>query len=184
MDGTGVEPRRNDAGAVVGMVQSDVLRGLLRLGVARLSKNDGSHDHPRLWRNRCCHHEPERGHARSRNRRAFGCRFVIVDAPMAREHDMDLLQAALVGYESQRRDIEQRIADIRRQLGSGRASSSFPVKRDRTISPEGRARIAAAQKKRWAAAKMANKQKRTLSPEQRAKLLENLKKAREARHAK
>jgi len=105
---------------------------------------------------------------------------------MAREHNLDLLQAALAGYESQRREIEERIADIRRQLGNGRASSTLPSKRGRTrtMSPEGRARIVAAQKKRWAAAKKVNKPKRTLSPEQRAKLLENLKKAREARRTK
>jgi len=76
------------------------------------------------------------------------------------QHDQSLLEAALMGYEEQRRRIEAAIADLRGRLGG----SKQPVKdsapeakpaRKRHISAEGRRRIAEAQRKRWAAQKKA-----------------------------
>ena len=81
---------------------------------------------------------------------------------MARIPDTSLLEAALVGYQSQLADITARIADIQKRLGGRRAAhAAAPTPSDtrsnkkHRISAEGRARIAAAQRKRWAAAKKA-----------------------------
>lgn len=104
----------------------------------------------------------------------------------------ELLSAALSGLECQQREIEEKIAEIRRNLGvsafedmlaplandpgaststwrdripgldaadltsHGTSASDYP-KRKHTMSAVGRARIAAAQKKRWAAIKKAKK---------------------------
>jgi hypothetical protein len=73
--------------------------------------------------------------------------------------DIPLLQAALAGYEAEKRRIEQAIEDIQKRLGR-RGTGSLPVsvrrqQKEHRISPEGRARIAEAQRRRWAAAKQA-----------------------------
>jgi len=77
---------------------------------------------------------------------------------MARMVDSDLLSAALAGYEEQRKQIEARIAELRKRLSGPMPLSSKaaarPARKHR-ISAEGRARIAAAQRKRWAATKRA-----------------------------
>jgi hypothetical protein len=75
--------------------------------------------------------------------------------------DTSLLQAALIGYQAQAEKLTLAIADLEKRLGQrsgGRtsATSSNGTRRKHTISPEGRARIAAAQKKRWAAARRKN----------------------------
>jgi hypothetical protein len=115
--------------------------------------------------------------------------------------DMDILQAALVGFEFQRAEIERKIADIQQRLGNRRgalaesAAEGRPAPRKRQMSAEGRARIAAAQKKRWAAVKKASGNapkkaaakpagKRKISPEQKAALVERLQKARAAKAGK
>jgi len=74
--------------------------------------------------------------------------------------DSSLLEAALIGYQKQKQEIEAAIADIQRRLGSASAATAGfgPVKQARRqskhrISAEGRARIAAAQRRRWAAQK-------------------------------
>ena len=80
---------------------------------------------------------------------------------MKKEHDPGILQAALLGYQQQLEEINGKIADLRRRLGNkgttpapaGPAPRSSPKKH--RISAEGRARIAAAQRRRWAAAKKA-----------------------------
>jgi hypothetical protein len=76
--------------------------------------------------------------------------------------DSTILEMAIVGYESQLDKISAKIADIKAQLGQrgpGRPKATAagtgpagPQKR-RTISAAGRARIAAAQRARWAAQK-------------------------------
>jgi hypothetical protein len=79
--------------------------------------------------------------------------------------DTTILEMAIVGYQSQLEGIAAKIADIKTQLGQvgpGRPRAtaaaatatdhSGPQKR-RTISKAGRARIAAAQRARWAALK-------------------------------
>jgi hypothetical protein len=79
--------------------------------------------------------------------------------------DTTMLEMAIVGYQSQLETISAKIADIKAQLGlrgPGRPKATataatvtdrkVPSKR-RTISKAGRARIAAAQRARWAAQK-------------------------------
>ena len=80
----------------------------------------------------------------------------------AQPKDNTLLEMAIVGYQSQLEGISAKIADIKAQLGQsgpGRPKAAAtgtdhagPQKR-RTISKAGRARIAAAQRARWAAQK-------------------------------
>jgi len=90
---------------------------------------------------------------------------------MAVQLDAATLQAALVGYRQQLEEIEQKMAEIRRKLGnsgsrsisastSGESASkgaSKPRARRHQMSAEGRARIAAAQRARWAKTKRAVK---------------------------
>jgi hypothetical protein len=59
-----------------------------------------------------------------------------------------MLRAALVGLRMQAERIERSINEIEAELRGGRRQSS--ARRTNGVSPEGRARIAAAQKKRWA----------------------------------
>ncbi len=66
--------------------------------------------------------------------------------------DSEVLRAALIGYSHQRQTIEEKIAELERQLG-GRTPKAA-VSSDgatRKMSASARRRIAAAQKKRWAA---------------------------------
>lgn len=82
---------------------------------------------------------------------------------MARNNgtDSSFLEAALIGYQHQLTLITAKLADVRKRLGGrtpiGVAAATTngrkPVKRQ--MSAEGRARIAAAQKRRWAAARKA-----------------------------
>jgi len=81
--------------------------------------------------------------------------------------DKSLMEAALVGLRAQRERIDDQINMLERELGKrgpGRpasmASSKSPqkaAKKRRTMSPEARERIAAAQRKRWAAVRKAKK---------------------------
>jgi cell division septum initiation protein DivIVA len=74
---------------------------------------------------------------------------------MARvSHDADLLQAALYGYQMEKEKIEAKIRDLQAEL-KGKKAPSVAVKsakpaRRREMSDAARARIAAAQRKRWA----------------------------------
>jgi hypothetical protein len=86
----------------------------------------------------------------------------------AKPKDNTLLEMAVVGYQSEVARVKARIADIKERLGQpgpGRPKATVataatataavpaaPAKR-RTISKAGRARIAAAQKARWAGQK-------------------------------
>jgi phage shock protein A len=73
--------------------------------------------------------------------------------------DTSILEAALIGFQSQRDAIQRKIEDIRAQLGQGGARKSAPAasapkaQKTHRISPEGLKRIRDAQKRRWAAAK-------------------------------
>ena len=81
--------------------------------------------------------------------------------------DKATLEAALLGYQQHLQEIQAKMADIRRMLGQAPASGPA-AKRDAKVipgkktqkhrmSPEGRARIAAAQRARWAKSKKAQK---------------------------
>jgi hypothetical protein len=109
-----------------------------------------------------------------------------------------IIEAAIVGFERQKQQIDETIAELRAQLagvsGDGRktniAEATTPTTVRRKMSAAGRKRIAAAQKQRWAAvhkeAASAKKTapKRKLSAAAKAKLVENLRKARAAKAAK
>ena len=71
---------------------------------------------------------------------------------MPSQADTAMLQMALIGYDIERRKIEDKIAEIQGRLNGrgGRASAPAALAR-RTMSAAARRRIAAAQKKRWAA---------------------------------
>jgi hypothetical protein len=70
-----------------------------------------------------------------------------------------MLEAALIGFQSQRDAIQRKIDDIRAQLGKGTTRQAAAVasapkaQKTHRISPEGLKRIRDAQKRRWAAAK-------------------------------
>jgi len=74
--------------------------------------------------------------------------------------DKEILQAALLGYEAERRRIEDAIIEIQNRMGGGggvpppfkgKAAPKTKKSKKRVMSAEARARIAEAQKKRWAA---------------------------------
>ena len=75
--------------------------------------------------------------------------------------DPALLRAALLGYESQLAQIEEAMAELRRQLKTTtRSEEAAPAKeRKRGMSAAARKRIAAAQKKRWAAYRKSKRSK-------------------------
>ena len=102
--------------------------------------------------------------------------------------DQAILQAAHAGLARQIEDLQEALAEVEKRLNGthtgAHAAYAAGTKR-RTMSAAGRARIAAAQRKRWAALKAAEAPKRRkLSPAARKKLAQNLAKARAAKAAK
>ena len=84
--------------------------------------------------------------------------------------DTSLLAMALVGYEAEKAKIDEAIREIRSQIGQrgpGRPATGATTPPKWRLSAAARARIAAAQRKRWAAIKKAQaesaKPKRKLS---------------------
>ena len=78
---------------------------------------------------------------------------------MTTQIDTGILGAALIGYQRQLEQVQEKIEEIRARLG-GRKAMVLAGRTDappNRISPAGRARIAAAQRKRWRAAKKAAK---------------------------
>ncbi len=73
--------------------------------------------------------------------------------------DLDLLATALIGYRQRRAELDAAIFELRRRIDGGApiaaAAKTKPARKKRRLSPEGRARIIAATKKRWAAARRA-----------------------------
>ena len=71
-------------------------------------------------------------------------------------HDQNILAMALVGYELEKKKIDERIKEIRAKLGGRAAAKTGPAEspgeapKRRKLSKAARKRIAAAQKKRWA----------------------------------
>ena len=81
--------------------------------------------------------------------------------PRPRKLTPDILQAALIGLEAQRHRLDGQISEVRQLLGS-KSRSAGPaatpetrLRRKRTMSAAARARIATAQRKRWADSKAA-----------------------------
>jgi hypothetical protein len=108
----------------------------------------------------------------------------------------EIIDAAIEGFEAQKTRLDQHIADLRAMLpgGTGQTATSpeLPRRKRRKMSAAGRARIAEAQRKRWAATRGESeattpepaKPKRKLTAAAKAKLVANLKKARAAKAAK
>jgi len=74
------------------------------------------------------------------------------------KHDAELLNAAIEGFELQKQRIDAQIAEMRRILrpeptAKPRNNVTEIAKPKRTVSPAARKRMAAAQKRRWAAAR-------------------------------
>ena len=71
----------------------------------------------------------------------------------------EIISAAILGFEEQKRLIDANIAELRAILSDDSAEPTFkpePTKhKRRKVSAAGRARIAAAQRKRWAESKAA-----------------------------
>jgi hypothetical protein len=72
--------------------------------------------------------------------------------------DNTLLEAALLGYQAEQKRIQAAISDLQKRIGGKSVTPTTPksppaVRKKHRISAEGRARIAAAQRKRWAASK-------------------------------
>ncbi len=66
----------------------------------------------------------------------------------------DIIQAAIEGFEAQKRRIDAQVIELRQMLDGGRpemAVPSAPHKRKRRLSAAGRKAIAEAARKRWAA---------------------------------
>jgi hypothetical protein len=106
-----------------------------------------------------------------------------------------IIDAAIQGFESQKRRIDEQIAELR-ALSNGHAprteSSAPPRTKKRGMSAAGRKAIAKAQRKRWAAvkgegeavaAKPAKKAKRKLSAAGRAAIIAATKKRWAAKRA-
>ncbi len=79
---------------------------------------------------------------------------------MAISLDKATLEAALLGYRQQLQEIDAKMAEIRRMLSGSAAKAPAkpavaPARQKHRMSAEGRARIAAAQRARWAKAKKA-----------------------------
>ena len=111
--------------------------------------------------------------------------------PRPTKQDNEILEAALIGFQHQRDQIQQKIAELRSRVGGPPASgpapaaaaSKAPTGKKRTMSASARRRIALAQKKRWAAFKAQHKtaaapkpQKRKLSAAGRARIVAATKK--------
>ncbi len=78
--------------------------------------------------------------------------------PFTHNQDPEFLQAALIGFQHTLASLDERIAELRSQLGgqpvshkAGDAAPAVTGSGRRTMSASARKRIALAQKKRWAA---------------------------------
>jgi hypothetical protein len=105
---------------------------------------------------------------------------------------VEILNAAIEGFESQKRRIDEQIAEIRQMLDGNRAeparASKPQTRRRRKMSAAGRKAIAEAQRKRWAASKgvsepVTTKPRRKLSPAGKAAVVAALKKRWAAKKA-
>ena len=108
----------------------------------------------------------------------------------------EIITAAIAGLESQKRRIDDQIAELRAMLSGGPAEPAVtleaPTRKRKKISAASRKRMKEAQQRRWAKIRGESeattpeppKPKRRLSPAAKAKLVANLKKARAAKAAK
>lgn len=83
---------------------------------------------------------------------------------MPTSSEKEFLAAALAGYQWKLAEIDARMTDLRKRIAAYSPAPSAkpvaaPAKKKRRLSPEGRARIIAATKKRWAAVRKAKSAK-------------------------
>jgi hypothetical protein len=110
--------------------------------------------------------------------------------------DSWIIEAAIIGFEAQRKQVDSRIAELRQMLGQspGKAAEAcVAVPGKRTMSAAGRRAIAEAQRKRWAKRSAQNsstgklvptsKPKRKLSTAGRAAIVAALKRRWAAKRA-
>ena len=125
--------------------------------------------------------------------------FLLLQLRFSPKHERTLMiseraviEAAILGFEQQKKQIDDTIAELRARLGgtsiAGKVKGGTATKR-RRISAEGRKAIAEATRKRWEAyraakQKPAPKLKKKMSAARKAALIANLKKAREAKAKK
>jgi hypothetical protein len=64
----------------------------------------------------------------------------------------EIVAAAIAGFEEQKKRLNAQIAELRQMLNPSAADGSAPTPVGRRMSVAARARIAAAQRKRWATA--------------------------------
>ena len=65
----------------------------------------------------------------------------------------EIIVAAIIGFEEQKKRLNAQIAELRQVLNPSATDGSAPAPGRRRMSAAARARIAAAQRKRWAAAR-------------------------------
>ncbi|MGO4882969.1 MAG: hypothetical protein ACLP59_19435 [Bryobacteraceae bacterium] len=91
--------------------------------------------------------------------------------PRPSKQDTQLFEAALIGFEHMRDEVERKIAELRSHMGGSSApagaASSPSGRKGRTMSAAARKRIALAQKKRWAAVKAGQGTKAAVKPAKR-----------------
>jgi len=75
----------------------------------------------------------------------------IILTGMPTKHDTEIIAAAIAGFEEQKKRLNAQIAELRQMLKPVASDSNPPVlKKRRRMSAAARAKIAAAQRKRWA----------------------------------
>src|ERR1022692_4280939 len=81
----------------------------------------------------------------------------------------EIIKAAILGFEAQKRSIDEQIAELRATLAGDSAEpasrTEVPKGKRRKMSAAGRARIAEAQRKRWAEAKKESAPSSPVAPE-------------------
>jgi hypothetical protein len=104
-----------------------------------------------------------------------------------------IIEAAIIGFQHQKTQIDEQIAELRAMLNDGPAPTAAtpeaPAQKRRKMSAAARRKVSLAQKARWAKLRgespaPAPKPKRKLSAAAKAKLVANLKKARAAKARK
>jgi len=81
-----------------------------------------------------------------------------------------IIDAAIEGFESQKRRIDEQIAELR-ALSNGHTPAGTEAPRKRGMSAAGRRAIAEAQRKRWAAAKGQAETPKVEKPAERKRVL-------------
>ncbi|HUJ20970.1 MAG TPA: hypothetical protein VLX58_05570 [Bryobacteraceae bacterium] len=88
--------------------------------------------------------------------------------------DVLLLEAALIGFEQKKQQIDQKIAELRQEMGGERAGATARPSAGKTsgrvVSAAARRRMAAAQRKRWAVIKGKQPKTRRMSAAARKKI--------------